>query len=72
MILFLYKHSQNSQLTILQLDLSSVLTELKVSFVIFQYGGAQYEWSSSLNQNSPASLLQYVKALMTRNPEHKK
>ena len=37
----------------LQLDLEFSYTQRKSSFVIFQYGWAQYEWSSSLNRCPP-------------------
>ena len=37
----------------LQLDLEFSSIQKKFSFVIFQYGGAQYEWSSSLSRFPP-------------------
>ena len=50
MMLFLYKHPQNSELTIFAIRFR---VQFSFSFVIFQYGGAQYEWSSSLNRFPP-------------------
>ena len=49
---FLYKHPQNSLLTIFVIRFR-VLPKEKVSFIILQYGGAQCEWSSSLNRCAP-------------------
>ena len=76
MILFLSKHHLNSYLTIFAIIFRVQFYPKKVSFVIFKYGGAQYEWSSSLNRSPPKfssffSLFQNLRYFWEENEQYK-
>ena len=53
MILFHYKHPQNSYIQFLQIDLKFSSTQRKSFFHYIPICGTQCEWSSSLNSSPP-------------------